>query len=100
MPKINIFCKASFTHGLGHLIRQIHIADEFRRQNKEVCFYIPNFQIAKDILKQYNFPFSTLEKFDSDPTIKIEDSAITVLDIQGSTRTFIKNLKKKLQKNY
>ena len=40
MPTINIFCKASFKHGLGHLIRQIHIANEFRRQNKEVYFYI------------------------------------------------------------
>ena len=98
MPKINIFCKASFTHGLGHLIRQIHIADEFRRQNKEVYFYIPNFQTAKDILKKYNFSFSTLEKFDFDPTIKIEDSEITVLDIQDTTRTFIKNLKKNCKK--
>ena len=98
MPKINIFCKASFTHGLGHLIRQVHIANELRRQNKEVYFYIPNFQTAKDILKQYNFSFSTLEKFDFDPTIKTEDSEITVLDIQDSTHTFIKNLKKNCKK--
>ena len=98
MPKINIFCKASYTHGLGHLIRQVHIANEFRRQNNEVHFYIPNFQAAIDILKQYNFLFYTLEKFDFDPTIKIEDSEITVLDIQDTTRTFIKNLKKNCKK--
>ena len=98
MPKINIFCKASFTHGLGHLIRQVHIANEFRKQNNEVHFYTPNFQAAIDILKQYNFSLSTLEKFDFDPTIKIEDSEITVLDIQDTTRTFIKNLKKNCKK--
>ena len=100
MPKINIFCKASFKHGLGHLIRQIHIANEFRRQNKEVYFYIPIFQTAIDILKQYNFSYSAIENFNSAPALKTEDTEITVLDIQDTTRTFIENLKKKMQKNY
>ena len=98
MPTINIFCKASFTHGLGHLIRQIHIANEFRRQNKEVYFYIPIFQTAIDILKQYNFSYSAIENFNSAPALKTEDTEITVLDIQDTTRTFIENLKKKCKK--
>ena len=75
MPKINIFCKASFTKGLGHLIRQIHIAKEFRRQNREVYFYIPNFQTAIDILKQNNFSYYTIENFDSAPIAEKENSA-------------------------
>ena len=95
MPKINIFCKASFKHGLGHLIRQIHIANEFTKQNKEVYFYIPIFQTAIDILKQYNLSYSTIENFNSVPALKTEDTEITVLDIQDTTRAFIENLKKK-----
>ena len=98
MPTINIFCKASFTHGLGHLIRQIHIANEFRRQNKEVYFYIPIFQTAIDILKQYHFSYSAIDNFNSVPALKTEDTEITVLDIQDTTRTFIENLKKKCKK--
>ena len=98
MPKINIFCKASFTKGLGHLIRQIHIAKEFRRQNKEVYFYIPYFQTAIDILKQNNFSYHTVENFDSAPIMEKENADITILDIQDTTRSFIQNLKKKCKK--
>ena len=98
MPQINIFCKASFTHGLGHLIRQIHIANEFRRQNNEVHFYIPVFQTAIDILRRHNFPFSTIKSFDSISTLKTEDAGITVLDIQDTTHTFIQSLKNKCKK--
>tara|TARA_B100000686_G_C16787710_1_gene976378 strand:+ start:1929 stop:2900 length:972 start_codon:yes stop_codon:yes gene_type:complete len=98
MPKINFFCEASFKHGLGHLMRQIHIANEFRRQKKEVRFFIPGYQTAKDILKQYNFSYHTVENFDSVPNMEKEDGGITILDIQNTTFTFIQTLKNKCKK--
>ena len=94
MSKINLFCKASLTDGLGHLVRQIHIANEFRNQSKEVCFYIPKFQIAMDILRKQNFSYHIVENFDSVPIMKKEYNDIAILDIQDTTRTFIDNLKK------
>ena len=75
MPTINIFCKASFTHGLGHLIRQIHIANEFRKQNK-----------ATDIL---SFPFfneKKLKKNFKNKKLYLGDIAISYEEFSNSNR--------------
>lgn len=96
MPKINIFCKASFTQGLGHLIRQIHIAKKLRAA--EISFYLPEFQTAIDILRQHNFSYSIVENFDSAPTLEADNADATILDIQDTTSPFIKNLKKQSRK--
>lgn len=86
MAKINIFCKASVKNGMGHLVRQIHIAKEIREHN-EIHFYVPEFPAAKNILKQYGFSFSTEERFY--PT----KADLTILDIQDTNPTFIQELK-------
>ena len=98
MSKINFFCKASLTDGLGHLIRQIHIANEFRNQNYKVCFYIPDFQTAVDILKKKNFSYHIVESFDSAPSMIQEDIDIAILDIQNTARTLIEGLKNTFKK--
>ena len=91
MAKINIFCKASLTHGMGHLIRQIHIANEIRDHN-DIFFYIPDFTAAANILKQHDFTFSTVESFGP------AKADITILDIQDTTHNFIQELKQQSKK--
>ena len=93
MPKINILCKASFVEGLGHLIRQIHIAGELRKQNADIFFYIPRFPTAEDILKKHKFNYSTVDNFDSDPITKRDKTDATILDIQDTPSSLIKNLR-------
>ncbi len=78
-------------HGMGHLIRQIHIAKEIREQN-DIFFYIPDFPAAANILKQNNFSFSTAESFSP------AKADITILDIQDTTPTFIQELKQQSKK--
>jgi spore coat polysaccharide biosynthesis predicted glycosyltransferase SpsG len=41
MAKIAIFCKASFSHGMGHLVRQSHIAKILRNRGNEIIFSPP-----------------------------------------------------------
>ena len=93
MPKINILCKASVIEGLGHLIRQIHIAEELRKQNADIIFYIPRFPTAEDILKKHNFTYSTVDNFDSAPITKRDKADVTILDIQDTPSSLIKNLR-------
>ena len=93
MPKINILCKASVIEGLGHLIRQIHIARELRKQNADIIFYIPKFPTAEDILKKHNFTYSTVDNFDSAPIITRDKTDVTILDIQDTPSSLIKNLR-------
>ena len=98
MPKIDIFCQASFSKGLGHLIRQIHIAEELRARNADVSFYIPEFQTAEDIIKDQDFSFFTVEDFESASRAITGSTDVTLLDIQDSTTTLIKDLKKRSKK--
>ncbi len=91
MAKINIFCKASLAHGMGHLIRQIRIAKEIRNQN-DIFFYIPDFSAAANILNQHGFSFSTSE------SLSPAKADITILDIQDTTSTFIQELKQQSKK--
>ncbi|MZH05309.1 MAG: hypothetical protein F3743_07890 [Nitrospinae bacterium] len=98
MPKINIFCKASVIEGLGHLIRQIHIARELRKQNADIFFYIPGFSTAEDILKKHNFSYQAVEDFCSASTTKTDKSDTTILDIHDTSSSLIQNLKKRSKK--
>jgi UDP-2,4-diacetamido-2,4,6-trideoxy-beta-L-altropyranose hydrolase len=91
MAKINIICKASLMHGMGHLIRQIHIAKEVRGQH-DIFFYIPDFPAAANILKQHDFSFSTVESFSP------AKADITILDIQDTPLAFIQDLKQQSKK--
>ena len=91
MAKINIFCKASLMHGMGHLIRQIRIAEEIRDHN-DISFYLPDFPAAANIIKQHEFSFSIVENFGP------AKADITILDIQDTTHNFIQELKQQSKK--
>jgi len=91
MAKINIYCKASLTHGMGHLIRQTRIAKEIRDHN-DIFFYIPDFPAAANVLKQHSFSFSTVESF------RPAKADITILDIQDTPLPFIQELKQQSKK--
>lgn len=76
---------------MGHLIRQIRIANEIRDHNN-IFFYIPDFPAAANILKQHGFSFSTVESFSP------ANADITILDIQDTTAIFIQELKQQSKK--
>jgi spore coat polysaccharide biosynthesis predicted glycosyltransferase SpsG len=86
MAKIAVFCKASFSHGMGHLVRQSHIAKILRNRGNETNFFIPDYSPAKIWLDQCGFQHQTssdLEKVCGD---------LIILDVQNTTATFIKKL--------
>ena len=98
MLKINIFCKASLKEGLGHLIRQIHIAKELRAQNADIFFYIPNFKTAIDIIEQHHFPYLIVEDFNTSLIKKRDNTDATLLDIQDTKLSFIHEIRKQSPK--
>jgi spore coat polysaccharide biosynthesis predicted glycosyltransferase SpsG len=89
MAKISIFCKASFSDGMGHLVRQSHIAKILRDRGNEIFFFIPDYSPAQLWLDRCEFPSkisSYAEKVSSD---------IIILDVQDTTAAFIKKLRQK-----
>ena len=55
MPKVAIHCKASKSDGMGHIYRQINLANELRKQGWEISFYIPYFAPAAELLNRSQF---------------------------------------------
>ena len=50
MPTVAIHPKASISDGMGHIYRQINLANELKKQGWEISFYIPNFVPAINLL--------------------------------------------------
>ena len=87
MAKITILCKASFSDGMGHLVRQSHIAKTLRERGHDIRFFIPDYLPAKAWLDQYGLLHQTLNEE------KKVDGDLIILDIQNTTTTFIKKIK-------
>jgi UDP-2,4-diacetamido-2,4,6-trideoxy-beta-L-altropyranose hydrolase len=84
MAKIAIFCKASFSHGMGHLVRQSHIAKILRDRGNEITFFIPDYSPAQRWLDQCGLPHQT------STDVEHVSGDIIILDVQDTTADFIK----------
>ena len=87
MAKISIFCKASFSHGMGHLVRQSHIAKILRNRGNEITFFIPDYSPAQLWLDQCGLSHQT------SIDVKQVSSDLIILDVQDTSAAFIKNLR-------
>jgi spore coat polysaccharide biosynthesis predicted glycosyltransferase SpsG len=96
MAKIAIFCKASFSHGMGHLVRQSHIAKILRDRGNEITFFIPDYSPAQHWLDRCGFPHqltSDTEKLSQNFFI----GDLIILDVQDTTTAFIKNVRRNIK---
>lgn len=89
MPKIGVFCKTSFTCGIGHLVRQTHIANILRNRGHKITFFIPDYSFAQYWLDQQQFTYKneTLREMEAGHL------DLVIIDIQDTTKAFIKNFK-------
>jgi len=87
MAKIAIFCKASFSHGMGHLVRQSHIAKILRNRGNEITFFTPDYSPAQLWLDQWGLSHQTSND------VKQVSSDLIILDVQDTSAAFIKNLR-------
>ena len=86
MAKIAIFCKTSFSHGMGHLVRQSHIAKILRDRKNEITFFIPDYSPAQLWLDQCGLSHQT------STDVEQASSDLIILDVQDTTAAFIKKL--------
>ncbi|MBT4105003.1 MAG: hypothetical protein HOE81_09190 [Nitrospina sp.] len=92
MAKIGIVCKTSFSQGMGHLVRQCHIAKILQDRGAEITFFIPDYPPAESWLDRCQFPRKIL----NDPLTEKETGPldIIILDIQDTSSAFIKKIKR------
>ena len=87
MAKIPIFCIASFSNGMGHLVRQSHIAKILRNRGNEINFFTPDYSPAQLWLDQCGLSHQT------STDAKQVSSDLIILDVQDTSAAFIKNLR-------
>ena len=87
MAKISIFCTASFSHGMGHLVRQSHIAKILRNRGNEITFFHPRLLTRSTLAGSMR----TLSPNSTD--VKQVSSDLIILDVQDTSAAFIKNLR-------
>lgn len=85
MAKIGISCKASFSQGMGHVIRQSHIAKILRDRGHEITFFVPDYPPARHWLDQCGLPHQV--------SIDQETDDLIILDIQDTTADHIQNFR-------
>ena len=89
MPEIGVFCKTSFTCGMGHLVRQTHIANILRDRGHDITFFIPHYPVAQSWLDQQKFSHKNKSLW----KMEAENLDLVILDIQDTTEACIKNFK-------
>ena len=94
MPTVAIHPKASISDGMGHIYRQINLANELKKQGWEISFYIPNFVPAIDLLAQAGFPPVITEP--KSPIAEYFDKFFdfVILDMQDTTESLVCSVKK------
>jgi UDP-2,4-diacetamido-2,4,6-trideoxy-beta-L-altropyranose hydrolase len=89
MPSVAIHCKASMSDGMGHIYRQINLANELRKKGWEIFFCIPHFAPAIDLLSQADFK-TVIMGPQSNVTEYIKKKLdFFILDIQDTTESLV-----------
>ena len=94
MPSVAVHCKASIFDGMGHIYRQINLANELKKQGWDVSFYIPSFAPAIDLLTQTGFTSVIMAPEPSVAKHLDNFFDFVVLDIQDTTESLVCSVKK------
>ena len=94
MPSVAVHCKASISDGMGHIYRQINLANELKKKGWEISFYIPNFAPAIDLLTQAEFTSVIMGPESSVAECLDKFFDFVILDIQDTTESLVYSVKK------
>jgi UDP-2,4-diacetamido-2,4,6-trideoxy-beta-L-altropyranose hydrolase len=98
MANIAIRCKASFTTGMGHVYRQLHLAKVLRERGMEIRFFISDHPPSIDLLKAANFSPEIVGKEEGLPKEADAYFDLIVLDLQDTTQEYISSLRLRAKK--
>ena len=93
MPSVAIHCKSSITDGMGHIYRQINLANDLKKQGWEVSFYIPDFAPAIDLLTQAEFTSVIMDSESSIAEYLDKFFDFVILDMQDTTESLVSSVK-------
>lgn len=96
MKKIAVLCKASFTEGMGHVYRQLHLAKVLRDRGVEIRFFISDHPASVEILRKENFSTRIVER-EAGPQGETGFD-IAILDVQDTEKQLISSWRQRAKK--
>jgi spore coat polysaccharide biosynthesis predicted glycosyltransferase SpsG len=94
MPSVAIHCKASMSDGMGHIYRQINLANELKKEGWKIFFYIPHFAPAIDLLSQTEFTSIIIDPKSNVAQYLKKKFDFVILDIQDTTESLVFSIQK------
>lgn len=89
MSKIAIRFKASTTHGMGHMIRQLHLGKALRQAGHTVVYFIDNYKPSIDALSGFEFQVIHPDETFLNPKNKYD---LAIIDQKENSAEYIKAL--------
>ncbi|MBI4389837.1 MAG: hypothetical protein HY580_06615 [Nitrospinae bacterium] len=98
MHKIAIRCKASSTHGMGHLVRQLHLGKSLSEAGNSVVYFVDDYRPAVEALDQSGFPYHIAGPGENFLRKLTEAVDLAIIDQKDNDAGFIQNLRPRARK--
>jgi len=98
MTCIAILCKAGFSTGMGHVVRQIHLGRVLRNRGLDIKFFVTEHSPSIELLHRENFPPSIIGKVEDLPEKLNLPYDLALLDVQDTQKEFIHALRERVRK--
>jgi UDP-2,4-diacetamido-2,4,6-trideoxy-beta-L-altropyranose hydrolase len=98
MYKISILCKAGFLTGMGHVVRQIHLARVLRNRGMDIKVFVTDHPPSIELLRRENFSAKVIAKKEDLPGELDATCDLVLLDVQDTNKDFIGALRERSRK--
>lgn len=98
MHTIAIRCKASATHGMGHLVRQLHLGRSLSEAGHSVVYFIDDYRPAAETLDKSGFPYHIAGPGELFLRILAEPVDLAIIDQKDNDAEYIRNLRPRARK--
>lgn len=98
MTRIVILCKAGFSTGMGHVVRQVHLGRILRNRGLDIQFFVTDHSPSIKLLRRENFSPNIIDKIEDLPEKINTPYDLALLDIQDTQKEFIHALRERARK--
>jgi UDP-2,4-diacetamido-2,4,6-trideoxy-beta-L-altropyranose hydrolase len=93
MTRIAILCKAGFSTGMGHVVRQVHLGRALRNRGMDIKFFVTDHSPSIELLRRENFPPYIIGKVEDLLEKMNLPYDLALLDVQDTQKEFIHALR-------
>ena len=98
MTAVAVHCDASQSRGMGHIVRQIHLANVLRDKGADLLFFVPSYAPTRALLKRHSFDFREIDQLEELTKVDSITFDHFILDRRNTTAELIALLRRVAKK--